>query len=345
MKRLAPLTPDTATTRQTRDEQAISHLIALEAASDVEAQARAEAWIEQDPANAVAFARARAAWRASGLLRGHDDQPPVAEHPAPALSRRRLLAGAMAACAGLAVVTGAGLWWRGTVYSTQVGEIREVGLPDGSRMTINSDSAVEVAYRKETRALRLLRGEAFFDVAHNPSRPFEVSVGDTTFRALGTAFNLRDRGAVVELAVSHGLVGVREGASIMRQVPADHFAIIHPDTVAVMPYDPSAIDQKTAWRNQTIELNGDSVAQAVEEFNRYRTRPIIIGDQRVGSLRVGGRFPVHGADQFIEALEAGLPVHALRDADGGVLLLYNGDDEAAPVGAPASAAASGFTAG
>jgi transmembrane sensor len=297
----------------------------------VAARAEAERWIEASPQNAVAFAHARAAWRATAALGDSEAAPaPVVSTLMP---RRKVLIGGLAAACAAVVALGVGSrWWHGTLYTTKIGEIREVGLPDGSRMTINSDSAVEVAYRKERRNLRLIRGEAFFDVARNPARPFEVSVGDTTFRALGTAFNLRDRGAVVELTVSHGMVGVREGVSVMREVPADHFAIIHPDTVAVMTYDPSAIDQKTAWRAQAIELNGDSVAQAVEEFNRYRTHPIIIGDQRVAALRVGGRFPVHGADQFLEALEAGLPIHALRDADGGVLLLYNGDKEAAPVG-------------
>lgn len=321
----------------TRDEQAISHLIALADARDAAAQDRADAWIGESPANAVAFARARAAWRATAALKQEavqEEAPPETGVPETGVSRRRMLAGGLAAaCAGVMAVAIGTRWWRGTIYATQVGEIREVGLPDGSRLTINSDSAVEVAYRKERRNLRLIRGEAFFDVARDPDRPFEVSVGDTTFHALGTAFNLRDRGAVVELTVAHGLVGVREGASVMRQVPADHFAIIHPDTVAVMPYDASAMDQKVAWRSKAIELNGDSVAQAVEEFNRYRLHPIVIGDQRVASLRVGGRFPIQGADQFIETLEAGLPIHALRDADGGVLLLYNGDKEAAPVGA------------
>jgi transmembrane sensor len=70
-------------------------------------------------------------------------------------------------------------------------------------------------------------------------------------------------------------------------VPAGNFAIIHPDAVAVASYDAAGLSQKTAWREHVIELNGDSLAQAVEEFNRYRAQPIVIGDQRVAALRVG----------------------------------------------------------
>ena len=64
------------------------------------------------------------------------------------------------------------------------------------------------------------------------------------------------------------------------------------------------------------------LAQAVEEFNRYRQRPIVIGDQRVAALRVGGRFQTDESAQFIEGIEQSMPVRAVKDADGGILLLY-----------------------
>jgi transmembrane sensor len=121
-------------------------------------------------------------------------------------------------------------------------------------------------------------------VAHNPQRPFDVQVGATTLRALGTAFNVRERGPLVELTVSHGVVGVSEGAPL-RKVPAGNFAIIHPDTVRVLAVDEAGMLQRVAWRDREIVFNGDTLAQAVEEFNRYRAQPIIIGDQRLAALR------------------------------------------------------------
>jgi len=270
----------------------------------------------------VAFARARQAWRAAAAL---DGEPEVgsADVAAPGArsSRRGVLLGAVGA---LALAGAAGGWFflHRQLLSTRVGEIREVALPDGSHVVLNSDTVVEVAYTQQRRRLRLKRGEAFFEVAHNPARPFDVEVGETMLRALGTAFNVRDRGAVVELTVSHGVVGVREGQSALHKVPAGNFAIIHPDAVAVASYDAAGLSQKIAWREHVIELNGHSLAQAVEEFNRYRKRPIVIGDQRVAALRVGGRFQIDESAQFIEGLEQSMPVRAVKDADGGILLLY-----------------------
>lgn len=311
----------TAPLRQ-HEEEAIRHLIALEnGASDAE-RAQAERWIAASPEHAVAFARARTAWRATREL---DTEPEVGMNDvAPArVSRRGVLAGGLGALAlTLAGLAGGWLWRREPVLTTRVGETRELTLPDGSHVVLNSDSALEVAYRKDRRLLRLKHGEAFFDVAHNPARPFDVEVGETMLRALGTAFNVRDRGTVVELTVSHGVVGVREGQSSLHKVPAGNFAIIHPDAVAVAAYDAASLSQKTAWRNHVIELNGDSLAQAVEEFNRYRPAAIVIGDQRVAALRVGGRFQTDESAQFIEGLEQSMPVRAVKDSDGGVLLLY-----------------------
>lgn len=313
----------TAPLRQ-HEEEAIRHLLALENGGEEAERQAAERWIAASPEHAVAFARARQAWRAAALL---DAEPEVGSADlaaqAPRGSRRGVLLGS-AGLLGLALAGAAGGWFflHRQLLTTRVGEIREVALPDGSHVVLNSDTVVEVAYTRERRRLRLKRGEAFFEVAHNPARPFDVEVGDTMLRALGTAFNVRDRGAVVELTVSHGVVGVREGQSALHKVPAGNFAIIHPDAVAVASYDAAGLSQKTAWREHVIELNGDSLAQAVEEFNRYRKRPIVIGDQRVAALRVGGRFQTDESAQFIEGLEQSMPVRAIRDADGGILLLY-----------------------
>ncbi len=273
----------------------------------------------------MAFARARAAWRATA---GLDSEPEVGSGDvapvAAATSRRKLLLGSTGALGlMLAGLTGGWFWHQRQMLTTRVGETRDLALPDGSHVVLNSDSAVEVVYTAKRRLLRLKRGEAFFDVAHNPARPFDVEVGQTTLRALGTAFNVRDRGAVVELTVAHGVVGVGEGVEMLHKVPAGNFAIIHSDAVAVAAYDAAGLSQRTAWRDHAIELNGDSLAQAVEEFNRYRATPIVIGDQRVAALRVGGRFQTNESNQFIEGVEQSMPVRAVKDTGGGVLLLYS----------------------
>jgi ferric-dicitrate binding protein FerR (iron transport regulator) len=203
--------PDSAAS--TDEEEAIRHLLALEnGASEAERQA-AEQWIAASPGHAVAFARARQAWRAAA---GLDAEPEVPSGDLDTGQQRASRGGVLLGSAGVLglVLAASGGWFllHRQLLTTRVGEIREVALPDGSHVVLNSDTVVEVGYTREQRRLRLKRGEAFFEVAHNPARPFDVEVGETTLRALGTAFNVRDRGAVVELTVSHGVVGVREGS-------------------------------------------------------------------------------------------------------------------------------------
>lgn len=214
---------------------------------------------------------------------------------------------------------------RGQKYSTGIGEVRDVGLADGSQLHLNTDSQVKVQLDPHRRMLQLVRGEAYFDVAHDSSRPFDVGVPGAIVRALGTAFNIRIRDAVVELTVTQGIVGIRTADGTMRKVPAEETAVIQPRTVAVTKMDPKAIDGRVAWRAGTIVLNGESVAEAVEEFNRYRSVPMVIGDQRVGRLRIGGRFKTDESRSFLEALEQTLPVRAVANDDGSVLLLYSDD--------------------
>jgi transmembrane sensor len=79
-----------------------------------------------------------------------------------------------------------------------------------------------------------------------------------------------------------------------------------------------------------IELDGESVTQAVDEFNRYRGQPMVIGDQRLAPLRIGGRFRIDESQQFLAALEQSLPIRAVRNSDGSVLLLYRDEDSGAP---------------
>jgi transmembrane sensor len=88
-----------------------------------------------------------------------------------------------------------------------------------------------------------------------------------------------------------------------------------------MVLNPELLRQRTAWQDGVIELDGETLPQAVEEFNRYRTRPIIVGDPRLANLRVGGRFEVDEADKFLTALEGSFAVDAITAADGSILLV------------------------
>jgi transmembrane sensor len=268
---------------QDREAQAIRHLLAIENAEPATAgddANRARDWIAARRKRRGLCPR-RAAWRLAAELDGEPDVR-AGCRPRAGADAARMLAGTGLAM-GLAAMAGGVEWWRHRGLATGVGEIREVALPDGSRMVLNSTSRVEVAYTPERRLLVLAR-EAFFDVAHNPQRPFDVQVGATTARAGHRLQRARTRAAGGTDRLARGGGGKR-GRHPLRKVPAGNFAIIHPDTVRVLAVDEAGMLQRVAWRDREIVFNGDTLAQAVEEFNRYRAQPIIIGDQRLAALR------------------------------------------------------------
>jgi len=243
------------------------------------------------------------------------------------LSRRGLVGGLLAASSAAVVATAAWRYERDVqLYRTQIGERRIVVLSDGSRVQLNTGSTIEAAMTAKARKIRLVRGEALFEVAHNKARPFLVDAGTAQLRAVGTAFNVRIRDEVVELTVTEGVVAVSSGGQVLRSAAAPHIAagggaVIRPGAVAPTQLDDAEMRQRTAWREGVIELDGETLAQAVEEFNRYRSAPIILGDARLANIRVGGRFEVDEADKFLLALETGFPIRAMPASDGSLLLV------------------------
>lgn len=276
-----------------------------------------------------------AAWEAGERLRACP--PPIetpveavdeaVSAPRPFLSRRSILVGSAAATVVAAV--GTAIWRYAQdveLYRTKLGERRNILLADGSRIHLNTASTVEVSLRKDSRHIHLVRGEALFEVAHDPSRPFLVDAGAAKLRAVGTAFNVRIREAVVELTVTEGVVAVAENTAAVRRTDARHVAagdgaVIRSGAVAPTALNPDLLRQRVAWQDGVIELDGETLSQAVDEFNRYRARPIIVGDPRLANLRVGGRFEVDEASKFLIAVEGSFPIQAITANDGSILLV------------------------
>lgn len=294
------------------------------------------AWIETDPRHAVAFARAEAAWEAADRLKSAAADitlPPieqiVSDDDQRRLSRNIMIAAALAVllfivAAIVTVRTFSGV----DRYETGVGEVRDVALRDGTALHLNSDSEAEVRFTDVGRKVRLLKGEASFEIAHDPSRPFDVEARSAVIRAVGTAFNVRMRPSVVELTVTRGAVTVHSGNRSTGHVLAGTGAIIQPADVSLTPLGPKLIRQRIAWRDQMLELDGDTIEQAASEFNRYRAAPILIGDSRVSALRVGGRFRTKDSSDFLSALQVSLPVKVVHGEDGSAMLLYRDDPDA-----------------
>ncbi len=259
------------------------------------------------------------------LLNGYVQPSPRGQPSARPGPRRHALVGGLIAASvfGVCAVGGWSVLQGSQTYRTGVGEQRTLHLADGSTIELNTASTVRVALGKTRRDIRLIRGEAQFAVAHDPSRPFVVDAASARLRAVGTAFDVRIRShAVVDLTVTQGVVAVLSaaGRGAQPRVSAGQAAVIDSGAVAETVLGGQALHQRIAWQQGVIELNGETLVQVVDEFNRYQTHPIVIGDARLESLRIGGRFQVNESDRFLAALTASFPIDVIRTSDGGVLL-------------------------
>lgn len=276
-----------------------------------------ELWLDADPRHAVEYARIEATWERAERL--------TSQAVEPALGARRSKWGApisRRAAAGMflaAGAAGAGLFVarRGQTFRTAVGERRRVRLADGSGVILNTASELSVRYSRRLREVRLVAGEALFEVAPDPSRPFLVSAGGVVVRALGTAFNVRRRGALAEVTVTEGVVTIGGSRELsLARLRAGQAAVAGTDAVSELILDTDALQARTAWRRGLIELRGETLEAAVAEFNRYSAHKLAVADPSIAGIRVGGAFGTNEADKFVTALELGFPVATRRDADG-----------------------------
>ncbi|MBD8620906.1 FecR domain-containing protein [Sphingomonas sp. CFBP 13728] len=310
------------------DVEAARLVASLSSTPDPARERIAMDWAGQSPLHAIALARAESAWETAGRLRAAAPQGDTARensHPtghwiARPTHRRTLLAGLLAASAVGGIATTLALGSRDERYTADIGTRRSVSLTDGSRIDLNTGSVIAVAFEASRRVVRLLQGEAMFDVAHDAERPFYVQVGGSLLRVLGTAFNVRIRAELVELTVSRGAVGVSDGAKMLRTVAAGYGAAIRGGVAETNHLGDAVVRQRTAWQEGVIELDGDTLEQAVAEFNRYRHAPIVLGDNRLAALRIGGRFGTSDSAQFIAAVQQILPVRMVANVDGSILL-------------------------
>ena len=228
---------------------------------------------------------------------------------------RTPLKAALAACLGVSAVL---LWpWlhpdpAPLVAATAPGQIRVLRLDDGSVLTLNGASQVRVQLRAQRREVALERGEVFFDVAHDPQRPFQVRLGPARVQVLGTVFNLARDGATSELSVYSGRVQIDNGAA--HQVLAAGMRI---DTTgaglgALAHFDPRAGD----WREGWLQTAGIPLARLIERLNRRSPQPIALADPTLGALQVSGRFRLDRPEETLMHLAQLYPLRLQQRADG-----------------------------
>lgn len=225
---------------------------------------------------------------------------------------------------GVACICAAG-WFAGDQlgwedYSTHVGGKQTSPLPDGSSITLNTDTELRARITAGNRDLALTRGEAIIKATHDEKRPVRLVVGSTVIRTAGADFDVRRRASgQVDVLVSDGRIAAEstaEGLGLDRLprdrgiVPAGYMASIRPGDIQISRLGVGELARKTAWLRDVLDFRGETLAQAAEEFNRYNTRKIVIDDPRIATRRVGGVFLDTDPDSFVAALALTMDIQA-----------------------------------
>ncbi len=188
---------------------------------------------------------------------------------------------------------------------TGTGEQRKVTLADGSRLWLNTATAINLDFTPQARRIALVAGEIFIETAHDTARPFHVETSHGRMQALGTRFNVRLGDADTHLAVYQGAVAIRtmdNGAT--RVVSANQQARFDGRHIAAT--EPAAMAHE-AWRQGILVADNIPLREVVQELRRYRHGHLGVADD-VADLTVYGNFPLHDTDHVLRMLASVLPV-------------------------------------
>lgn len=277
---------------------------------------------------------------------GETASAPLGHRASGRASRRRWQRPTFALAAGIALATLGILGYisvdayRTPTYTTATGEQRSIALPDGSMVALNSKSRVRVRLSDQERKIDLLAGQAFFQVAKDQHRPFVVHSGDTVIRAVGTEFDVYRRKNGTTVTVIEGRVAIASsgaGASAAAQAVAETPSIRPPggrkpsrsegevyvsagQQLILAPgsaMEPHKAESAAAiaWTQRRLVFDGTSLPEAVEEFNRYNTRPLILQAEELDKLRISGIYSTADPVTLLRFLEVEFGLTVRQEPD------------------------------
>lgn len=285
-------------------------------------------WLKADPRNAQAYAEINKISYLGLRLREHAEElqrlkgyqrlrAAEAQSRRPTAARFSWLAAPLATGSALllAIVIG-WFWYSNDRYSSAHGEQQRVTLSDGSSIVVNTDSEVKVLYSEDSRIVALPRGEAFFEVARNPARPFIVRTDDLEVRAIGTKFSVRRTDHGTQVVVTEGRVRVSRLDEITAP-PVDLIANTQVNVAAEVPIPaPIAIDAAaaTSWTAGMVQFDDVPLAEVLREVNRYTSKAFVIDDPELEHIRLSGRFRVGDMESVRFALANRFDIDVTEDS-------------------------------
>lgn len=273
-----------------------------------------QAWRLLSPEYEAAAQEAEALWGEASNL--HQDLETGAVRPGRLKrgpSRRAVIANTIGFAAA-----GSGFWASGALrgwisdYVTGRGETRVLDLPDGSRVTLNAQSAIDITFSRASRRVNLVEGQAYFEVAPGQTRPFEAVVRGATVRTFGSAFDI-DRNIAegdAAIAVAQHAVFVAAGATTL----AEPVTLIEGQTLVVdrsgrlsaaRPINASAV---AAWRSGLYIAEDKPLEDVIKALQAYHSGWIVIHSEEAARLRVNAVLNLKTPDASLDALAGGLPI-------------------------------------
>jgi transmembrane sensor len=278
-----------------------------------------EALLRQAAGNVLPLERP-VAQPAAASPRAQDMDPAATTH----IRRRRRRTAAVAA--GMAATVAALMFagWQllsGETYSTAIGELRTVELTDGSTIQLSAHSTVEVGFSSRARDIRLLTGEALFDVAPDATRPFRVHAGRSMIQAVGTRFTINRRPLGTVVSVAEGAVRVLPGATggADTLLSAGEEIIVESDG-RMQRREPVQKAEILAWRDRRLVFRDDALADIAAEFNRHnRDLQLVIEGEPARNKRYGGIFDANDPEAIVR-FAAQDPALTIRREDGLIII-------------------------
>lgn len=280
-------------------------------------------WLRASPRHREAYDYAETQWRwMEGFkFRSFRARDEALRYRPPRRSLRKLAsvvaASSLLAALGLTAFTPDGWYGVGATYLTAKGGRETVTLADGSRLELNTNTAAKVHINHWLRSVELVRGEAYFHVAHDEDKPFEVRAGAGLVRDLGTAFEVYVQPHRVLVAVDEGSVQVEaRGSRVL--VAGQQLAYAHRgDFILDTGMDLAAL---TAWRQGQIVVRDRSLNELLEEIDRYHDTRIRLSNPAQGRLKVSGTFPTGNLESILNTIVMTLPLRVSRSGEAEIVL-------------------------
>jgi transmembrane sensor len=178
-----------------------------------------------------------------------------------------------------------------------------------------------VQFEAQRRRVTLVKGEALFDVAHEPARPFIVHVSDVHVRAVGTVFAVRLKGSAVAVTVSEGAVELARSernlaVPAVQRVAANEETVLVPERRAqLQKLEPAELQRRLAWLDGRVAFDGEPLSEAVAEVNRHSRRRIVVDDPELNAQPIVGIFRAADAEGFCRVAAVALGAVAVEEGD------------------------------